>query len=211
MVGDPEDSMISSRPELVFQSAVEAYCENRLHRSWPGRLSYRVAAILAADWLSQLKSTKEFAAALSILRYPRYLAKGSAEIAQRLSDMADDAQGDERTTMQAALLRTAIDEGSAQSWNLISIVLPELRVVIINAGLSRTAESMLVSDLPHFYSAGYWDLNKRILLSLSKLYAVAANREVLDRLALTPGEMELVLFGEERSAKNPFSKIFPWL
>jgi hypothetical protein len=125
--------------------------------------------------------------------------------------MADDAQGDERATMQAALLRTAIDEGSAQSWNLISIVLPELRVVIINAGLSRTAESMLVSDLPHFYSAGYWDLNKRILLSLSKLYAVAANNEVLHCLALTPSEMELVLFGEDRHAKNPFSKIFPWL
>jgi hypothetical protein len=161
--------------------------------------------------LSQLKSTKEFAAALSILRYPRYLTKNSAEIAQRLSDITDDAQGNERTTMQAALLRTAIDEGSAQSWNLISIVLPELRVVIVNAGLSRTAESMLVNDLPHFYSAGYWDLNKRILLSLSKLPAVAANREVLDRLALTPSETELVLFGEERSAKSPFSKIFPWL
>jgi hypothetical protein len=50
-----------------------------------------------------------------------------------------------------------------------------------------------------------------ILLSLSKLYAVAANSEVLQRLALTPSEMELVLFGEERHAKNPFSKIFPWL
>ncbi|MCP3476305.1 hypothetical protein NLM33_39490 [Bradyrhizobium sp. CCGUVB1N3] len=210
-MGDLEDAMISSRPELVFRSAVEAYCGNQLHRSWLGRLSNRVGTILAADWLSQLKSTKEFAAALSILRYPRYLAKGSTEIAQRLSDMADDAQGDERTTMQAALLRSAIDEGSIQSWNLISIVLPELRVVIINAGLSRTAESMLVNDLPHFYSAGYWDLNKRILLSLSKLYAVAANREVLDRLALTSNEMELVLFGEERNSKNPFSKIFPWL
>jgi hypothetical protein len=210
-MGDLEDAMITSRPGLVFQSAVEAYCENRLNQSWPGRLSRHVGTILAANWLPVLKSTKEFAAALSILRYPRYLAKGSAEIAQRLSDMVDDAQGDERTTMQAALLRTAIDEGSAQSWNLISIVLPELRVVIINAGLSRTAESMLVSDLPHFYSAGYWDLNKRILLSLSKLYGVAANGEVLHRLALTPGEMELVLLGEERPAKNPFSKIFPWL
>jgi hypothetical protein len=210
-MGDLEDAMISSRPELVFQSAVEAYCENRIHQSWPSHLSHHVGTILAANWLSRLKSTKDFAAALSILRYPRNLAKGSAEIAQRLSEMVDDAQGDGRTTMQAALLRAAIDEGSAQSWNLISIVLPELRVVIINAGLTRTAESMLVSDLPHFYSAGYWDLNKRILLSLSKLYAVAANSEVLHRLALTPGETELVLFGEERLAKNPFSKIFPWL
>ncbi|WOH80559.1 hypothetical protein RX327_33110 [Bradyrhizobium sp. BEA-2-5] len=210
-MGDLEDAMISSRAEFVFQCAVEAYCENRLHTSWPGRLSHRVATILATDWLPRLKSTKELAAALSILRYPRYLTKGSSEIAQRLSEMVDDAQGDERTTMQAALLRTAIDEGSAQSWNLISTVLPELRAVIIRAELSRTAESMLVSDLPHFYSAGYWDLNKRILLSLSKLHAVAANSEVLHRLALTPSEMELVLFGEDRHAKNPFSKIFPWL
>ena len=68
-------------------------------------LSHHVGTILAANWLPQLKSTREFAAALSILRYPRNLAKGSAEIAQRLSEMVDDAQGDERTTMQAALLR----------------------------------------------------------------------------------------------------------
>jgi hypothetical protein len=210
-MGDLEDAMISSRTELVFQSAVGAYCDNKLHKSWLGRLSHCVGTILAADWLPRLKSTRELAAALSILHYPRHLAKGSAEIAQRLSDMVDDAKGVERTTMQAALLRTAIDEGSAQSWDLISIVLPELRAVIINAGLSRTAESMLVGDLPHFYSAGYWDLNKRILLSLSKLYAVAANSDVLRRLALTPSETELVLFGEERPGKNPLSKIFPWL
>jgi cytochrome c553 len=209
-MGDLEYEMISARPGLVFQSAVEAYCESRLDRSWSGHLSHRIETILAADWLSRLKSTKEFAVALSILHYPRYLRRNSAEIAQRLSEMADDARGDERTTMQAALLRTAIDEKSAQSWRLISIVLPELRVVIIDAGLSQTAESMLVNDLPHFYSAGYWDLNKRILLSLSRLYAVAANSEVLDRLALTPNEMELVLLGEERRARNPFSKLFPW-
>jgi GTPase-associated protein 1, N-terminal domain type 1 len=201
-LGDLEDEMISSHPDLVFQSAVRAYCENRLHQSWLGQLAHRVGTILAADWLPQLKSTKEFAAALSILRYPRHLAKGSAEIAKCMSEMVDDAQGDERTTMQAALLRTSIDEGSAESWHLISIVLPELRVVVINASLSRTAESMLVSDLPHFSSAGYWDLDRRILLSLSKLNLVAPNRDALDRLSLTPAEMELVLHGEERPARK---------
>ena len=210
-MGDLEDAMISSRPELAFINAVEAYCENRLDQSWPGRLSDHLGTILASNWLPQLKSTREFAAALSILRYPRNIAKGSAEIAQRLSQMVDDAQGDERTTMQAALLRIAIDEANAQSWNLISIVLPELRVIIINARLSRTAELLLVNDLPRFYSAPYWDLNKRILLSLSKLYAVAANDKVLRRLSLTPAETQLVLNGEEPPAQNLLSKIFPWL
>ncbi len=209
-MGDLEDAIIGSRPELVFQSAVEAFCNNRLHQSWSGRLYQHVGTILAADWLPGLKSTKEFATALSILGYPRNLLKGSVEIAQHLSRMADNAQGNERTTMQATLLRAAIDEGSAQSWNLISIVLPELRVVIINAGLSRTAESMLVNDLPHFYSAGYWDLNKRILLSLSKLNLVAPNSDALHRLALTPAEMELVLQGETRPKKKSLLKNLSW-
>ncbi|MBR1154615.1 hypothetical protein [Bradyrhizobium sp. JYMT SZCCT0428] len=206
-MGGLEDAMISSRPELFFSSAVEAYCDNRLHPSWLSRLSPHVATIMAMNWLQWLKSTKEFAAALSILRYPRNLVKSSAEIAQRLSEMVDDAQGVERTTMQAALLRTAIDEGSAQSWHLISIVLPEVRVVIVNAGLTRTAESMLISDLPHFYSAGYWDLNKRILLSLSKLYAVAPDTTVLDQLSLSPADRQIVLDGEP-AFKNPFSSFF---
>lgn len=211
-MGDLEDQMISSRPALVFQSAVEAYCHKRLHQSWSGRLYQNVGAILATNWLQGLKSTRELAAALFILGYPRNLAKGSAEIARRLSEMVDDAQGDERTTMQAALLRIAIDERSAQSWNLISIVLPELRVVIINAGLSRVAESMLMNDLPHFYSAAYWDLNKRVLMSLSELNLVAPNSQALDRLALTQTEMELVLHGAERHGRgNPLLKFWPWL
>lgn len=210
-MGDLEGSMIASRPELVFQAAIEARCEDRIHQSWLESLAHRAANILAGNWLSRLKSTKEFAAALAILRYPRNLTRGSAEIAQRLSEMEDDAQGDDRTMLQAVLLRRAIDEASAQSWNLISMVLPELRIIIINAVLPRVAESMLVADLPNFYSAGYWDLNKRILLSLSKLNAVAPNNEVLRRLALSQTEMDLVLGGEERS-KNPFAKFWtPWL
>jgi hypothetical protein len=210
-MGDLEDAEISSRPELVFQSAVEAYCENRLHQSWPGRLPHHVGTILAASWLPRLKSTKEFAAALSILRYPRNLAKGSVEIARHLSEIVDDAQGDERTTMQAALLRTAIDEGTAHGWNLISVVLPELRVIVLRGDLPRTAESLLINDLPNFFSAARWDLNKRILMSLSKLYAVEPNNDVLQRLKLGPAEMELVLAGEERPAKNLVAKMWWWL
>ncbi|TPL97151.1 hypothetical protein FJ960_24495 [Mesorhizobium sp. B2-3-11] len=209
-LGDIEDLMISSRPALVFQFAVEAHCENRIHESWLDRLSRQGEEILRLNWLSLLRSTKEFASALSILRYPRNLAKSSAEIARLMSAMVDDAQGNERTTMQAALLRIAIDEETANSWDLISLVLPELRVVVVNAGLSRTAKSMLESDLPHFYSASYWDLNKRILLSLSKLSLVAPNNNILNRLALTPAEMEIVLRGEDRPKKSSLLKFWDW-
>jgi hypothetical protein len=208
-MGDLADGIISSLPELLFQSAVAAECESRLHHSWLGTLTHRVETILSTNWLPRFRSTKELAAALFILRYPRYLALGSAEIAKCMSEMVDYAEGEQRTTMQAALLRTAIDESSAGSWNLISIVLPELRNVVIKAGLPRTAESMLISDLPHFYSAGYWDLNMRILLALSKLNLTAPS-SVVHHLALKPAELEVVLHGEESTAKKRHLTIWDW-
>ncbi|MFD1987432.1 hypothetical protein ACFSOZ_33990 [Mesorhizobium newzealandense] len=210
-MGDLEGTMISSKPDLFFQSAVEAYCENRIDQSWLGRLPHHSGAIFAGSWLSQLQSTIGLAAALAILRYPRNLANSSTEIAQRLSELHDDAQGDERTNMQAALLRAAVDIESAQSWSLISVVLPELRTTILKGVLPRTADTILSKDLPSFYSAGYWDLNKRILLSLSKLYRVFPNDDALHRLALNPAEQEIVLAGEERSMKYPFAKLWDWL
>ena len=91
-------------------------------------------------------------------------------------------------------------------------MLPELRRVVMRAGLPRTAESMLSNDLPNFYSAGYWDLNKRILLSLSDLNAIAPNGDALRRLDLTASEMDLVLHGSEREGKkSALSKMWPWL
>jgi hypothetical protein len=112
---DLEEAVIYSHPELVFQSVVEVYCESRLYHSWHGCLLHHVGTTLSSDWLEVLKSTKELAAALLILRYPRNLVKGCTEISKRLSMLRDDAQGDERPTMQAALLRTAIDRGPCKN------------------------------------------------------------------------------------------------
>jgi hypothetical protein len=210
-MGEMKGAVISSNPALVFQLAVEAYCQNQIDQSWLGWLPHHAGEILAGSWLSNLQSTTEFAAALAILRYPQDLAKNSAEIAQRLSELRDDAQGDERTNMQATLLRIAINEESAQSWRLISLVLPELRSKILEGGLPRSADTILSKDLPSFNSAGYWDLNKRILLGLSKLYRVFPNDEALNQLALNPSEQKTVLLGEERSKKYPFSDLWDWL
>ena len=82
----------------------------------------------------------------------------------------------ERTNMQAVLLRAAIDESSAESWRLLSLVLPELRTADPRRKSAAPAHTLLTDDLPRFYSASYWDLNKQILLSLSKLYRVRRTR-----------------------------------
>jgi hypothetical protein len=136
--------------------------------------------------------------------------KTAEELSRRLSELNDDAQGVERTNMQAVLLRAAIDESSADSWRLLSLVLSELRAAVIQGGLSNVAHAMLSDDLPSFYSAGYWDLNKRILLSLSKLYKIAPNDNVLNELRLSPSEVHLVVFGEEQDRRNPLTSFWDW-
>ena len=57
-MGDLENAVIDFCPELVFQSAVEACCGNRLNQSWLGRLFNHSGTILAASWLSRLRSTR---------------------------------------------------------------------------------------------------------------------------------------------------------
>jgi hypothetical protein len=205
-LGNAEDRILSTSPSLVFRCAIEAFVSNQLDQSWLRSIPRHGAAILGVPWLQQLHSTTDLAAAFAILRYPRHLMKTAGELSQRFLELRDDADGNERSNMQAVLLRAAIDESSAESWQLLSLVLPELRVVVNQGGLSNVAHAMLTDDLPRFYSAGYWDLNKRILLSLSKLYKIAPNENVLNELQLSPSEMHLVFFGEEQN--KPSSKSF---
>ena len=54
-------------------------------------------------------------------------------------------------------------------------------------------------------------MNKRILLSLSKLNIVAPNSDAWGALGLKPEEMELDLDDDEYSAKKLSRKFWPWL
>lgn len=109
--------------------------------------------------------------------------------------------------MEAALLRAAIDESSRESWRLLVQVLPKLRPFIVRNELPEAAHALLKNDLPHFYAAGYWDLDRRILLSLQKLYRSAPDPSALDQLSFSPVDRKTVL-DEEPVSKNPFAKLW---
>jgi hypothetical protein len=209
-LGETEGRILDAWPVVAFRCAIEAFLSRQLDQSWLRSIPRHGAAILGAPWLEVLSSTTHLAAAFAILRYPRDLMKTTEELSRRLSELNDDVQETERTNMQAVLLRAAIDESSAESWRLLSFVLPELRAVVIQGGLSNVAHAMLTDDLPRFYSAGYWDLNKRILLSLSKLYKIAPNDDILNELRLSPPEAHLVVFGEEQDRRNPLTSFWDW-
>jgi hypothetical protein len=206
--GQSEDRIVSSWPLPLFRGTIDATLADRLHSSWLRPISRHSASVLGSPWLDALRSTADMAAGLALLLYPRNLNKTADELSRRIAALRDDVRGAERTNLQALLLRAAIDESSEASWRLISIVLPELRIVILQGNLPPIADRILTDDLPRFYSAAYWDLNKRILLSLSRLYRSFPNESAIRELHLPDTDAHLVLFGEEEDKRR--SSIRPW-
>ena len=207
-LGGTEDRILAARPIIAFRCAIQALLSQRLDQSWLRSIPRHRDAILDAPWLEVLQSTAEVAAGFAILRYPRNLMKTTDELSRRISELRDDAQQPERSNMQAVLLRAAIDELSPKSWRLLSLVLPELRTTILHGSLPSAAHTLLTDDLPHFYSAAYWDLNKQILLSLSKLYSSSPNESALHELGLSPSEARLIEFGEEREKRKSWTRLW---
>jgi hypothetical protein len=210
-LGDREDRILDAWPIVTFRCAIEAFSSKMLDPSWLRSIPRHGISILRGPWLGLLNSTGNLAAAFAILRYPRHLMKSSNELSHRIVEMTDDAKEPERTNMQAVLLRAAIDESTAESWHLITKVLPELRAVVLQGELPYDAHNMLTDDLPRFYSAGYWDLNKRILLSLSKLYRTFPSESALHELGLSAMETQLITYGEEQDRRNPLTRLWDWL
>jgi hypothetical protein len=205
-LGQSEDRLLNSQSIELFRSAVDAFAQGSLHNSWLSSIPRNQAAILRSAWLDVFRSTGDLAKAIQVLRYPRHLNKSAEELYEKLRALPDDAQGPDRADLQAFLLRAAFDNGSSSSWKLIQSVLPELRSLILQDSLPPTAHSILSDDLPRFYSAAYWDLNRRILLGLSKLHKDFPDATVRD-LHLSDGEMNLVLAGEEEERRKSW---WPW-
>lgn len=204
---EAESRIISQNPETAFRYAVEAYTRGNLDRSWSRTFRSFSEVILQGPWLDRVTSTGELAAALAILRYPRRLPQRSDELSRRLDGMNDDAEGPDRLNMQAALLRAAIDESSRRSWALVLKVLPQLRPFVVRNELPETAHALLRDDLPHFFTAGSWDLDRRILLSLQSLYDTAPDPSALDSLSLSLADRKTVLH-EEPVLTNSFAKFW---
>ena len=201
--------MLKSWPLQMFRSAIDASARGALDRSWLASMPRHRDAVLGSPWLDAINSTQMLAKALQLLRYPRNLHNSVDEVYGKLKTIPDDATGSDRTDLQAYLLRLAFDSGTLGSWNLFVEILPDLRPKIIQESLSPFAHELLTADLPRFYSAHYWDLDKRILLGLSKLYKKHSDDEALRKLRLSQKDFEIVLTGEDdekrRSPWNPMS------
>ena len=122
--------------------------------------------------------------------------------------MRDDVSADDRIRLNAFLLRAALQSKTHATWKLATAVLPELRQIILHGALPNDVYHTLVNDLPSFNSAAYWDINKRILLSLSQLRRSVPDDQALRALNLSPDEMDTVLYGAEKEEERSKSRFW---
>jgi len=199
--------LLKSRPSDIFGAAVTAARSHELDPAWVSVIGDNASAILNTHWPIGVSTTTDLTKGLVLLRFPKRSERTADVWAGALSSMSDDVTGDDRTRLHGFLLKEALQTKCQGSWKLAAAVLPELRPIILNGTLPTDVYQMLMNDLPRFNSVGYWDINKRILASLSQLRRSIQDDEALNALNLSRDEMHFVLEGadkEEKRSMNPF-------
>jgi hypothetical protein len=208
-LGSANERLFLAMPLRTFVAAVDAMRAGELDRSWMRTISWNAREILLTEWPKGVRKTADLAAGLVLLRFPKEANRISEFWTELLANAEDDASGEDRVRLHAFLLRAALQEyPSPSTWKLVGLVLPELRPIILSGLLPNDVHSMLSADLPRFSSVAYWDIDRRILMSLSHLRLRFADERSLRELNLTPSEMDTVLFGAQVEAER--SKARPW-
>lgn len=204
--GTSNAQLFSSMPSPVFNAAVDAARSHELNPAWIHVVGDNPLAILQTEWPAGVGSTTELAIGITLLGFPRSTGKSLDVWADALSSMRDDVSGEDRIRLQAFILRIALQTKTGATWKLVAAVLPELRPVILRDALPDDVRRMLLDDLPKFNTAAFWDINKRILISLSQLRKSVPNEQALESLNLSGNDVSTVIHGAEAEEEEERSK-----
>jgi hypothetical protein len=205
--GPSNSELFRSMPTVIFDAAIDAVQSHELHPVWMHVVGDHSVAILQTDWPVGVRTTTELAIGLALLRFPRSTGKPLETWRGALASTRDDVSGEDRIRLQAFLLREALQTKTSATWKLVAAILPELRPMILRGALPNDVHQMMLNDLPKFNTAAYWDLNKRILISLSQLRRTVPDKRALRSLNLSDEDVNTVVHGateEDERSKSRF-------
>lgn len=199
------NKLVQQDPERFFKSALDAAVHGEIASAWKGLWPSHAETIFAAGWPRTERSWSRVALGVGYMGYPRRVGPRAEEWTAIFASLPDDLHGDGRIRLQGYLLRTALDEGSAGTWKLCALVLPELRPVVLRGALPDDVYRMLSSDLPRFNTAGYWDINRRVLICLSYLRKKISDPDAESELGLSDHDLHVLFDGaaDEDDSKRP--------
>jgi hypothetical protein len=209
-LGSANERLFRAMPIEVFRAATEAVRSKELNSSWFRTVSSNAEMIFRTEWPAGIRSSADIAAGLALLRFPKEANRTSEFWTGLLANAKDDVLGEDRIRLQAFLLRAALQNPSQATWKVAALVLPELRPSVLRGELPSDVNYMLGGDLPRFNSVAYWDIDKRILMSLSYLRQRFPDDKVLRTLKLSEKEMDTVLHGAEEESEWGKNRSWRW-
>lgn len=207
-IGLPKrDELIKHHPDRLFDAALNAITHGDLSPVWRGVWPQYASAIFANGWPRKEHLLSRIALGVANLGYPRRVGPSAEEWRAVLASVNDDLHDGDRVILLGYLLRAALDESSSGTWKLCAKVYPELRPVILRGALPHDTYRMLSSDLPTFNTAGYWDINRRVLICLSYLRRTVSDVEAEGGLSLSDHDLRVLYDGaadEDKSKRSRF-------
>ncbi len=211
-VGPDNTSIVSQEPELAFVLAIEAQRANELNDSWLGAIRDCGATILNTGFVDRICSLGDLSTAIYLLGMWNGVfgfGRDAEAWAVLLSNMNHDASDADTLILYASLLVLGLDRSRTGNWNLVVQTLPLLRTNALRGQLPNQAYQTLDRELPRI-ARDSWDLNKRMLVALHRLYeAVPVSGDTLAAATLSQDDIDIVYHGIKEAPKLP--SLFWWL
>jgi hypothetical protein len=212
-LGQGAANILTRAPALAGESVIAAARAKELNSAWLHPIESFRDALLKTNLLQHAEGLSDLTMIARLTGLSRSvfpLGQTSANWASRWPGLRRDLPEQEILDIEADLFTSGLSEASPDGWNLIAVVLPELRVSINKEPLGGDARQTLDRSLP---GIGYdnWDLNRRILLALHALRKkIHPADRILSQAGLSDVESDFVIHGPEEKPKRK-SNIFWWL
>ncbi|MET4092915.1 hypothetical protein [Bradyrhizobium sp. S3.5.5] len=202
--------LLSHECERFIFIAIGAHRSNRLDQSWIAPISGAREIILASQFVNRISSLGDVCTAIYLLGLwngASGLNRDASFWANALPRLRPDASELDVLFLYASLLILALDERSPASWKLIELTLPTVRAGVLRGQLPNNVYSLLDRAVPSIRDN--WDLNKRILMALHRLYETnPATRQELGRAGVWDDDLDIVFYG---MPEPPRQRLFWWL
>jgi hypothetical protein len=205
--GYSADRLLLAAPLSIGHAAIVRASAGALNRSWERALSYNASRLPIPQLLKTQDTSSELFAAIGLFHILPRGGLSATEWLDCLQRAQDDLRGDQRVIFFSFLIVVALVAADAPNWQLFSKALPEIRGPLLDAHLPASAYNLLNYELPKFRTAQYWDLNKRIILTMAQFARHSPVQADLKALGFSDEDFDVLYNGlqeEENKTSNPY-------
>jgi hypothetical protein len=206
--GHTSEQLLVAAPISLTKAAVALAGEGALSRGWLQAFSWQSSRLPLLAIFRELRASTDVVRAIFLLRLSPRAPISPQDWSQLLDRLEDDSSGEARINFYAFLLVAGLTAQSSSSWRLVFAGYPAIREAVVKDQLPSAAYQWLNNELQRFHTAQYWDLDKRIVLSIARLNQTFPHRASFANLHLTKEEASWLASGLEEEDERSKSRFW---